>query len=106
MKNADLLLVVGARLGEMTTSGYTLLKVPVPQQTLIHVHAGAEELGRVYQATLPINAGMAPFAAAARGLPPVESAAWRDWTEAAHGDYLATLEADPIAGRRCRWPRS
>ena len=98
VKNADLLLVVGARLGEMTTSGYTLLKVPVPQQTLIHVHGGAEELGRVYQATLPINAGMVPFAAAARGLQPVESAAWRDWTEAAHGDYLATLKPTQSPG--------
>jgi len=51
VKDADLLLVVGARLGEMTTSAYTLLDVPVPKQSLIHVHAGAEELGRVYQAT-------------------------------------------------------
>ena len=50
----------------MTTGGYTLLDVPVPKQTLIHVHAGAEELGRVYQPALAINAGMAQFAAAAR----------------------------------------
>jgi acetolactate synthase-1/2/3 large subunit len=92
VKAADLLLVVGPRLGEMTTSGYTLLRVPVPAQTLIHVHAGAEELGRVYQATLPINAGMAAFAAAARALPPVDSAAWRDWTKTTHADYLATLK--------------
>jgi len=98
VKQADLLLVVGARLGEMTTSGYTLLKVPVPQQTLIHVHAGAEELGRVYQATLPINAGMVPFAAAARGLLPVESGAWREWTKAAHADYLASLKPTQSPG--------
>jgi acetolactate synthase I/II/III large subunit len=98
VKKADLLLVVGARMGEMTTSGYTLLKVPVPQQTLIHVHAGAEELGRVYQATLPINAGMVPFAAAARGLLPVESMAWREWTKAAHADYLASLKPTQSPG--------
>ena len=98
VKKADLLLVVGARLGEMTTSGYTLLKVPVPQQTLIHVHAGAEELGRVYQATLPINAGMVPFAAAARGLQPVESGAWREWTKSAHADYLASLKPTQSPG--------
>ena len=49
VQDADLLLVVGARLGEMTTGGYTLLDMPVPRQTLVHVHAGAEELGRVYQ---------------------------------------------------------
>src|SRR5437660_435027 len=52
VKNADVLLVIGARLGEMTTSAYTLVEVPVPKQTLIHVHAGAEELGRVYRPAL------------------------------------------------------
>ncbi|WP_119459216.1 thiamine pyrophosphate-binding protein [Rhodospirillaceae bacterium SYSU D60014] len=92
VKAADLLLVVGARLGEMTTSGYTLVDLPRPKQTLVHVHAGAEELGRVYQADLPINAGMAAFAAAARALPPVDSAAWTEWTAAARADYLANLQ--------------
>lgn len=98
IRNADLLLVVGARLGEMTTSGYTLVEVPRPKQALIHVHAGAEELGRVYQADLPINAGMAQFAAAARALTPVDSAAWRKWTADARADYLANLEAPQIPG--------
>ncbi|MGH6934494.1 MAG: thiamine pyrophosphate-binding protein [Dongiaceae bacterium] len=92
VKSADLLMVVGARLGEMTTSGYTLVKVPMPRQTLIHVHAGAEELGRVYQATLPINAGMAEFAAAARAMKRVDSKVWRDWTKSARADYLANLK--------------
>ncbi len=63
IRDADLIIAVGARLGEMTTSGYTLLDAPVPHQTLIHVHAGAEELGRVYQAQLAINSGMPQFAA-------------------------------------------
>jgi acetolactate synthase-1/2/3 large subunit len=99
VKSADLLLVVGARLGEMTTSGYTLVGLPVPKQPLIHVHAGAEELGRVYQATLPINAAMPPFAAAARALAPVDPSAWRDWTKAAHADYLANLQHPRIAGK-------
>src|SRR6201999_1810901 len=76
VKNADLLLVVGARLGEMTTSGYTLVELPVPKQALIHVHASAEELGRVYQSVLPINSGMAGFAAMAKALTPVDHAAW------------------------------
>ena len=61
-READLVIAVGARLGEMTTSGYTLLNVPVPSQSLVHVHAGAEELGRVYQSQLMINAGMSQFA--------------------------------------------
>ena len=62
VRECRLLLVVGPRLGEMTTSGYTLLDVPQPRQTLVHVHPGAEELGRVYQAELPILSGMAQFA--------------------------------------------
>ena len=86
VKDADLLLVIGARLGEITTSGYTLLDVPVPEQTLVHVHAGAEELGRVYAAKLPINSGMAQFAAALKALR-VMGGRWRDWTHAARADY-------------------
>jgi acetolactate synthase-1/2/3 large subunit len=95
IKAADLLLVVGPRLGEMATQGYTLLDVPRMKPSLIHVHAGAEELGRVYQADLLINSGMPEMAAALRALPPVSaeaSARWSDWTASAHADYLKTLE--------------
>ncbi|MGH7006319.1 MAG: thiamine pyrophosphate-binding protein, partial [Alphaproteobacteria bacterium] len=49
VKNCDLLLVAGARLGEMTTSGYTLVDIPVPKQALVHVYPDPEELGRTYQ---------------------------------------------------------
>lgn len=97
VREADLLLVVGARLGEVTTSGYTLLDAPTPRQTLVHVHAGAEELGRVYHADVPINAAPGPFAAAARALEPVDASAWRDATAAAHEEYQVNLrhEAGP-----------
>jgi acetolactate synthase-1/2/3 large subunit len=98
VKDADLLLVIGARLGEIATSGYTLLEVPVPQQTLIHVHAGAEELGRVYAAQLPINSGMPQFAAALKELR-VEGARWRDWTRGARADYEAWAAPRPMPGR-------
>ena len=98
VKNADLLLVVGARLGEMTTSGYTLLNIPVPQQPLIHVHASAEELGRVYQAALPINAGMAEFAAMAKALPPLSNRAWDAEPKAAHADYLEWSTPPQVEG--------
>src|SRR5262245_57975120 len=57
-KEADVLLVIGPRLGEMTTGAYTLVEAPLPRQTLVHVHSGAEELGRVYRPSLPINSGM------------------------------------------------
>jgi acetolactate synthase-1/2/3 large subunit len=64
VRDADLLLVLGARLGEMTTSGYTLVKPTRPDQALVHVHPGSEEIGRVYQPALGINAAMPGFAAA------------------------------------------
>ncbi|HWA51167.1 MAG TPA: thiamine pyrophosphate-binding protein [Dongiaceae bacterium] len=98
VKNADLLLVVGARLGEMTTSGYTLLSIPVPQQPLIHVHASAEELGRVYQAALAINSGMAEFAAMAKAVPPIPSRAWDAETKVAHADYLEWSTPPQVEG--------
>jgi acetolactate synthase-1/2/3 large subunit len=98
VKTADLLLVAGARLGEMTTSGYTLVELPVPKQALVHVHPSAEELGRVYQSVLPINAGMTGFAAMARDLKPVNHSAWDQETEAAHAEFEAWQKHSPNAG--------
>jgi acetolactate synthase I/II/III large subunit len=98
VKNADLLIVVGARLGEMTTSGYTLVNIPVPRQTLVHVHPSAEELGRVYQAALPINAGMAEFAAMAKALGPVAARAWDAETKTAHAEYLEWSTPPQVEG--------
>ncbi|HQR20805.1 MAG TPA: thiamine pyrophosphate-binding protein [Burkholderiaceae bacterium] len=89
VREADLLIAIGPRLGEMTTSGYTLLTAPVPSQTLVHVHAGAEELGRVYQATLAINAGMPQFAARLAMMIPIEEPPWRDALVAARSEYEA-----------------
>jgi acetolactate synthase I/II/III large subunit len=85
VRESDLLLVVGPRLGEMTTSGYTLIEPPAPAQPLVHVQPGAEELGRVYQPDLSILSGMTHFAAAVRDLR-VEPR-WREWTAAARADY-------------------
>jgi acetolactate synthase I/II/III large subunit len=68
VKDADVVLSIGARLGEMTTSGYTLFDVPVPKQTLIHVHSDPNELGRVYQAELMIASGVNEFASALRAM--------------------------------------
>jgi acetolactate synthase-1/2/3 large subunit len=92
VRDCDLLLVAGARLGEITTAGYTLIEPPYPAQPLVHVHPGAEELGRVYQPRLAINAGMAAFAAAARQLRAEVPAGRRAWVEAAHADYLRQIE--------------
>lgn len=99
VRDSDLLLVVGARLGEMTTGGYTLLDIPTPRQPLVHVHPGAEELGRVYQADLPINAGVGPFLNALRAaLPSAFTPPWRDWTAAARADYEAWRIPEPLPG--------
>jgi acetolactate synthase-1/2/3 large subunit len=87
IKAADLVVAIGLRLGEMTTSGYTLLRAPVPDQMLVHVHAGLEELGRVYQAQLMINSGMPQFAARLATMNPIESAAWGPQTRAGRAEY-------------------
>ena len=89
IKESDLLIAVGPRLGEMTTGGYTLINLPVPKQKLVHVHPDPDELGRVYQPALPINATPRAFARAAAALTPIENPAWAEATEAAHRDYLA-----------------
>jgi acetolactate synthase-1/2/3 large subunit len=96
VRDADLVLAVGPRLGEMTTSGYTLLEVPRPRQRLVHVHPGPEELGRVYQADLPVLSGMEAFAAAVRELR-VESR-WREWASTARSDYETWQRHDPMPG--------
>ena len=98
VRDTDVLLVVGARLGEITTAGYTLLDVPRPRQTLVHVHAGAEELGRVYQPDLAINAGPPQFVAALRHVLPLETSAWRAETAQARADYLDNLRHQPMPG--------
>lgn len=98
IREADLVLAIGPRLGEMTTGGYTLFPIPNPDQRLVHVHPGAEELGRVYRADLMINAGMSEFAMAASTLPAVDSARWRDWTHSARQDYLKNLEHGQMPG--------
>ena len=89
VRDADLLLVLGARLGEIPTSGYSLLDVPVPKQTLVHIHADASELGRVYQPTLRINADASSMSAALRQLPAIDGRRWTEWTTSARADYEA-----------------
>ncbi|HNU11045.1 MAG TPA: thiamine pyrophosphate-binding protein [Rubrivivax sp.] len=100
IREADLVLVIGARLGEMTTGGYTLLQAPRPRQKLIHIHAGAEELGRVYAADLLLQAGMACAAPALGALEaptdPPSDPPWAGQAQAAHADYLASLESPPL----------
>jgi len=89
------LLVIGERLGEMTTSAYTLIESPVPRQTLVHVQSGAEELGRVYQAALPINSNYEEFVFA---LSAIKTPSWKEQAQSAHADYLAWNKTIPMPG--------
>ena len=96
--SADPLVVIGAALGEITTDGYSLLEVPRPRQRLVHVHPGAEMLGRVYQADLAINASPRALAGALAGMGPVDGSTWADRTRRANLAYRATLEPKPVPG--------
>ncbi|HSV34592.1 MAG TPA: thiamine pyrophosphate-binding protein [Ramlibacter sp.] len=95
IRTADLLIAVGARLGEMATSGYTLLDIPRPRQRLVHVLPCPEELGRVYQPELKIIASLDAFAHMAAPLPQADSRGWREWLESARADYLRYIEPPP-----------
>ncbi|WP_050404668.1 thiamine pyrophosphate-binding protein [Bradyrhizobium embrapense] len=86
---ADVILLIGGRMSEMPSSSYTLLDIPVPSQKLIHVHPGSEELGRVYQPALAIQATPAAFAAAVESMKPAAAPAWQGEAAKAHADYLA-----------------
>jgi acetolactate synthase-1/2/3 large subunit len=95
---SDLLIALGPRLGEMTTGGYSLLDIPTPRQPLVHIHRDPEELGRVYQPVLAINASQHSFAEAAAQLPAVKKRPWDDWTAAARQDYLAHIQPPTTPG--------
>jgi acetolactate synthase-1/2/3 large subunit len=97
IRESDLIVAIGPRLGEQTSGGYTLFDIPIPRQALVHVHGGADELGRVYQASLPINSGMAQFARAAKAMAPVTKRPWAPATKEGNEAYLATL-ASPATG--------
>jgi acetolactate synthase-1/2/3 large subunit len=89
IKDADVVLAIGPRLGEMTTSGYTVFEAPVPKQTLIHIHSDALELGRVYQAEMMVNSGMKEIAQVLFDMAPVDSSAWQHTVQEAKADLLA-----------------
>ena len=90
IKAADLVVLIGGRLGELPSQSYTLFDIPRPQMTFVHVHPGAEELGRVYSPHLPIQATPTAFAAALDGFE--VATAPRGQADAAHADYVAWTE--------------
>ena len=89
IKQSDLIILLGGRLSEMPSSGYTLLDIPYPSQTLVHVYPKAEELGRVYRPDLAICASPTEFVEAHSTFEAHENPVWAERTAAMHAAYLA-----------------
>ncbi len=99
IKAADLVVLLGGRLGELPSQSYTLFDIPTPQTKLVHIHPGAEELGRVYHPHLAIQAAPTGFCSALEGLQPPNEIAWAGAAQTAHADYLAwTEQATKVPG--------
>jgi acetolactate synthase-1/2/3 large subunit len=98
IKDADLLIVIGARLGEMTTSDYTLVNIPDPQQFLIHVHPSPDELGSVYRPDLPIASSARALVDALARLEPPAKIAWSGRRAELRAAYEQTLKPTPLPG--------
>jgi acetolactate synthase-1/2/3 large subunit len=98
VRDSDLILAIGTRLGEMTTSGYTLLQAPNPTQKLVHIHSSAEELNRVYHADLAMMATMNAAARSLEVLDAPKDVPWQAWTAEANADYLANMQPQKLPG--------
>jgi len=94
---ADLVVLLGGRMSEMSSQAYTLFDIPVPRQKLVHVHADAEEIGRIYHPSLGIVATPPAFCAALEGLQPPNAIAWSAETRQARADYLAWTDRAPAS---------
>lgn len=92
IRDSDLIVAIGPRLGEATTGGYALIEAPQPRQKLVHIHASAEELGRVYQPVLAMQATMSAAARSLEVLTAPPTLPWTAWTKACHADYLANVD--------------
>jgi acetolactate synthase I/II/III large subunit len=98
IRDSDLVIAIGPRLGEMTTSGYTLLQAPKPLQKLVHIHASAEELNRVYQADLALLSTMNAAARSLEVLTAPNHLPWDAWTAQAQADYQTNLQPQALPG--------
>jgi acetolactate synthase I/II/III large subunit len=103
VRAADVLLVIGERLGEMVTSGYTLLEVPQPRQALIHVHPSPDELGHVYQPRIAVAATPDAFLVALNTSSPGAHAGWREAAVEAHAQYEAWRAPRAVPGKVDLW---
>jgi acetolactate synthase I/II/III large subunit len=98
VRESDLIIAIGPRLGEMTTGGYALLQAPKPKQKLVHIHASAEELNRVYQADLAICATMNAAARSLEVLTAPLAVPWGEEANAANAQYLANITPQALPG--------
>ena len=98
VRDCDLLVSLGARLGALTTQGYRLVDIPNPRQRLVHIHASSEEPGRVYRPEFAVNASNASFAARLSEIVDVDPEPWRAWTRAARADYERWTEPAETPG--------
>jgi acetolactate synthase I/II/III large subunit len=98
VEEADLVIAVGGRLGDVTTRGYTLLDIPRPRQKLVHVHPDPGELGRLYETDLSVVADLTAFAAELHRVLPREDAPWIEWAREARAEYVANLQPRPLPG--------
>jgi acetolactate synthase-1/2/3 large subunit len=94
---ADLVVLLGGRMSEMSSQAYTLFGIPVPRQKLVHIHADAEEIGRIYHPSLGIVATPPAFCAALEGLQPPNAILWSGETRQARADYLAWTDGAPAS---------
>lgn len=96
-EEVDLLIVIGSRFGEMTTQGYTLIDIPLPQMHFVHIHPGPEQLGHVYEPDLSIVSSPENFLEAALEIskPPVD---WREWTSGFHADFVEFTKPTDVPG--------
>jgi acetolactate synthase-1/2/3 large subunit len=90
-KEADLLFVIGARLGEMTTQGYSILQAPTTHPKLVHVHADADELGKVFTPELSVLSSSDNFMDGLAECRWFRADRWSAWLSSARSDYLSAI---------------
>ncbi len=88
VKDADLLILIGARLSEVASQDYQLIGLPVSHQKLVHVHGGAEETGKLYQPDVAIQAGAGSFCTLCEALEVPQILPWQGQAQQAHAEYL------------------
>jgi acetolactate synthase I/II/III large subunit len=106
VKAADLLLVIGDRLGDVTTNHFSLLEVPTPKQVLAHVFPGAEELGRIYIPTLAIQSKSSTFVNVLATLPTLDPKPWAAWRTKGRPTPWSPIRRGALMARALICPRS